>query len=137
MRRFFAAVAVCAPCVVAIGRKPMRLLVIEDDRCQPAEGVAAFNRIMAAAAPPVETDMPPHAITGVLEHADGPVLTLRTRTGTIARVDDSEALRRKQIGVLVPGYAYTVQGTYDPTGALHAQAVARAKDSAAIWPLDR
>ena len=91
----------------------------------------------AAAAPPVETDMPPHAITGVLEHADGPVLTLRTRTGTIARVDDSEALRREQTGVLVPGNAYTAQGTYDATGALHAQAVTRAKASPAIWPPDR
>ena len=91
----------------------------------------------AAAAPSVETDMPPHAITGVLEHADGPVLTLRTRTGTIARVDDSDALRREQTGVLVPGNAYTAQGTYDSTGALHAQAVTRAKASPAIWPPDR
>jgi hypothetical protein len=91
----------------------------------------------AAQAAALNTPKPPHEITGVLEHVDGPVLTLRTRAGKIARVDDSEALRRKQIGVLVPGYAYTVQGTYDPTGALRAQAVARAKDSAAIWPLDR
>jgi hypothetical protein len=93
----------------------------------------------AAAAQPaaLNTHKPPHEITGVLEDADGPVLTLRTRAGKIARVDDSESIRRKQIGVLVTGYAYTVQGTYDSTGALHAQSVARAKDSAAIWPLDR
>jgi hypothetical protein len=91
----------------------------------------------AAAAPPVETDMPPHAITGVLEHADGPVLTLRTRIGTIARVDGSEALRREQTGVLVPGNAYTAQGTYEPAGVLHAQTVWRAKPSPAIWPPDR
>jgi hypothetical protein len=93
----------------------------------------------AAAAKPaaLNTHQPPHEITGILEHIDGPVLTLRTRTGTIARVDDSDALRRKQIGVLVPGNAYTAQGTYDSTGALRAQSVARAKDSAAIWPLDR
>jgi hypothetical protein len=85
----------------------------------------------------LSTHKPRHQITGILEHADGPVLTLRTRAGKIARVDDSESLRRKQIGVLVTGYAYTVQGTYDSTGALHAQSIARAKDSAAIWPLDR
>jgi hypothetical protein len=93
----------------------------------------------AAAAQPaaLNTPKPPHEITGVLEQVDGPLLTLRTRAGKIARVDASEALRGKQTGVLVPGHAYTVQGTYDPTGALHAQAVARAKDSAAIWPLDR
>jgi hypothetical protein len=80
---------------------------------------------------------PPHAITGVLEHADGPVLTLRTRAGTLARVDDSDALRTKQIGVLVQGNAYTVQGTYDSSGALHALTVGRAKASPAIWPPDR
>ncbi|MGB6177471.1 MAG: hypothetical protein WBF43_14320, partial [Methylocella sp.] len=95
-------------------------------------------RAVAAAQPAaLNIPKPPHEITGVLEHVDGPLLTLRTRAGTIARVDASEALRRKQTGVLVPGYAYTAQGTYDPTGALRAQAVARAKDSAAIWPLDR
>ena len=91
----------------------------------------------AAESAALDTNKPPHEITGVLEHVDGPVLTLRTRAGKIARVDDSESLRRKQTGVLVPGYAYTVQGTYDPTGALHAQAVARAKASPAIWPPDR
>jgi hypothetical protein len=69
-------------------------------------------------------------LTEVLEHADGQVLTLRTRAGKIARVDDSESLRRKQIGVLVTGYAY-IQGTYDSAGVLHAQSVARAMDSAA------
>ena len=97
-----------------------------------------FTRAAVAAKPAARnTHKPPHAITGVLEHADGRVLTLRTREGKIAEVDDSEALRRKQIGVLVPGNAYTAEGTYDSTRALHAQAVARAKNSPAIWPLDR
>ena len=53
----------------------------------------------------------PHQITGVLQQAAGTGLTLRTRAGTIARVDDSEALRREHTGVLVPGNAYTAQGT--------------------------
>ena len=56
---------------------------------------------------------------------------------TIARVDDSEALRKKQTSVLVPGKAYTAQGTYDSTGALHASTLARAKGSPALWPPDR
>jgi hypothetical protein len=97
-------------------------------------------RAEAAATPPaaLNTQALPHEITGVLEHADGPVLTLRTRAGRIARVDDSDALRSEQIGVLVPGNAYTAQGTtYDSTGALRAQAVGRAKPSPAIWPPDR
>jgi hypothetical protein len=85
----------------------------------------------------LNTHKPPHEITGVLERVDGSTLTLRTRAGKIARVDDSEALRKEQTGILVPGNAYTVQGTYDSIGALHAQAVARAKNSRAIWPSDR
>ena len=41
----------------------------------------------AAAAQPaaLNTPKPPHEITGVLEHVDGPLLTLRTRAGKIAR----------------------------------------------------
>jgi hypothetical protein len=88
--------------------------------------------------PALKAKAPPHGITGVLERADGPVLTLRTRAGKIARVVDSDAVRSGQIGVLVQGNAYTVEGTtYDSTGALHAQAVGPAKASPAIWPPDR
>ncbi|MGQ0443735.1 MAG: hypothetical protein ACT4O2_01050 [Beijerinckiaceae bacterium] len=80
----------------------------------------------------------PHEITGVLEHAEGEVLTLRTRTGKAALVDDSDARREDRIGVLVPGNAYTAQGTtYDSTGALRARIVTRAKPSPALWPPDR
>ena len=102
-------------------------------------GGGPFVPPAAAAAKPaaLNAHAPPHQITGVLEHVDGPVLTLRTRTGTIVRVDDSDALRSGQIGVLVPGNAYGVQGTYNSTGALHAQAVGRAKPSPAGWPPDR
>jgi hypothetical protein len=103
-------------------------------------GGGPFNAPAAAAAKPaaLNAHAPPHEITGVLEHAEGPVLTLWTRAGKIARVNDSDAVRTKQIGVLMPGNAYTVQGTtYDSTGALHAQTVGRAKASPAIWPPDR
>jgi len=94
----------------------------------------------AAAAKPaaLNAHAPPHEITGVLEHADGAVLTLQTRTGKIVQVDDSDALRLGQISVLVQGNAYTAQGTtYDSTGALRAQAVGRAMPSPAIWAPDR
>jgi hypothetical protein len=103
-------------------------------------GGGPFVPLAAAAAKPaaLNAHAPPHAITGVLEHADGPVLTLRTRAGKIARVVDSDAVRSGQIGVLVQGNAYTVEGTsYDSTGALHAQTVGPAKASPAIWPPDR
>ncbi|MGC2222831.1 MAG: hypothetical protein WA624_10885, partial [Methylocella sp.] len=100
-------------------------------------GGGPFVPPAAAAAKPaaLNAHAPPHQITGVLEHVDGPVLTLRTRAGTIARVDDSDAVL---IGVLVPGDAYGVQGTYyDSTGALRAHSVGRAKPSPAGWPPDR
>jgi hypothetical protein len=103
-------------------------------------GGGPFVASAAAAAKPaaLNTHALPHEISGVLEHANGPVLTLRTRVGKIVQVDDSDALRRGQTGVLVAGNAYTVQGTtYDSTGALHAQAVGRAKPSPAGWPPDR
>jgi len=65
-------------------------------------------------------------------------LVCRSITEVRLRVDDSDALRSGQIGVLVPGNAYGVQGTYyDSTGALRAQAVGRAKPSPAGWPPDR
>ncbi len=100
-------------------------------------GGGPFVPPAAAAAKPaaLKAHAPPHQITGVLEHVDGPVLTLRTRAGNIARVDDSDALL---IGVLVPGNAYGAQGTYyDSTGALRAHSVGRAKPSPAGWPPDR
>jgi hypothetical protein len=103
-------------------------------------GGGPFVPPAAAAAKPaaLNAHVPPHEITGVLEHAEGVVLTLRTRAGQIARVDDSDSLRSEKIGVLVQGNAYTAQGTtYDSTGALRAEAIGRAKPSPAIWPPDR
>jgi hypothetical protein len=102
-------------------------------------GGHAFVASAAAAAGPAAgiTQDSPHQVTGVLQPAAGTGLALRTRAGTIARVDDSEALREKHTSVLVPGKAYTAQGTYDSTGALHANALARVKGSSALWPPDR
>ena len=103
-------------------------------------GGGPFVPPAAAAAKPAALNAyaPPHEITGVLEHAEGAVLMLQTRAGKIALVDDSDARRGDQIGVLVQGNAYTAQGTtYDSTGALRAQTVTRAKPSPASWPPDR
>ena len=103
-------------------------------------GGGPFVPPAAAAAEPaaLNAHAPLHEITGVLEHAEGVVLTLRTCAGKIALVDDSDARRGDQIGVLVQGNAYTAQGTiYDSTGALRAQSIGRAMPSPAIWPSDR
>ncbi len=101
-------------------------------------GGHSFVASAAAAAGPAAS-LPqdfPHQVTGVLQPAAGTGLALRTRAGTIARVDDAEALRREHTGTLVPGKAYTAQGNYDSTGTLHATAVIRAKGLPAFWPPD-
>jgi hypothetical protein len=102
-------------------------------------GLGGGSYVPPAAKPAALTAHAPlHEITGVLENAEGAVLTLRTRAGQTALVNDSDALRSEKTGVLVQGNAYTAQGTtYDSTGALRAQAIGRAKPSPAIWPPDR
>ncbi len=78
-----------------------------------------------------------HEVTGTLVTVKGSRLTLRTRTGSVVRVDDSDARRRERSAVLVLGEAFYVMGTYDATGVLHAAAIVRAKRSQATWPADR
>ncbi len=99
--------------------------------------VSAAATAAAAGSAAGNTQESPHQVTGVLQPASGTGLALRTRAGTIARVDDSEALRREHTGILVPGKAYTAQGTYDSTGTLQANAITRAKGPPALWPPDR
>jgi hypothetical protein len=79
----------------------------------------------------------PHEVTGTLVAVSGSLLTLRTRTGSIARVDDSDAVRRERSAVLVLGEPFNVTGTYYAAGVLHATAIVRAKRSPATWPPDR
>ena len=77
----------------------------------------------------------PHEVTGTLVAISGAQLTLRTRTGKLARVDDSAAVRHERSAVLVVGKPFTAGGTYDG-GVLHATVIGRAKPSPATWPTD-
>ncbi|MGB8910560.1 MAG: hypothetical protein WCC84_17585 [Candidatus Cybelea sp.] len=86
---------------------------------------------------PRTTVSAPHQVTGTLVSISGSVLTLRTRTGIIVRVNDSDAVRHERSSVLVIGKPYNATGTYDASGALHAIAILREKPSPATWPPDR
>jgi hypothetical protein len=79
----------------------------------------------------------PHAVTGTLVAINGSYLTLRTRTGKMVRVDDSEAVRRERSVPLIVGEPLDAGGTYDAAGALHATTIVREKPSPAMWPIDR
>jgi hypothetical protein len=76
-------------------------------------------------------------VTGTLVEISGSLLTLRTRTGRIVRVDDSDAARHERSAVLIVGKPFNARGTYDAAGVLHAAAIVRAKPSPGTWPLDR
>ena len=79
----------------------------------------------------------PHEVTGTLVGKSGSRLTLRTRTGKIAHVDDTGAVRSERSVVFVIGENFSAQGTYDTAGVLHATAIVRAKPSSSTWPPDR
>jgi hypothetical protein len=79
----------------------------------------------------------PHEVTGTLVGIKGSMLTLRTRTGRLVRVDDSDAQRHERSSVLVLGEPFNARGTYSATGVLHAAAIVRAKRSQATWPADQ
>ncbi|MGB6518626.1 MAG: hypothetical protein WBE79_09015 [Candidatus Cybelea sp.] len=86
---------------------------------------------------PRATVSAPDEITGTLVTISGSILTLRTRTGMIARVNDSEALRHERSAVLVIGESFNAKGTFDSAGVLHATAILREKRSQGTWPPDR
>lgn len=79
----------------------------------------------------------PNTLTGTIRAIDGTTVTVQTRAGQTVRVDASEALARQQSTVLLVGRPIEVSGTYGANRVLHAQTIARAKPSPAVWRLDR
>ncbi len=79
----------------------------------------------------------PNELTGKLVAVSGSLLTLRTRSGKIVRVDAAGALARERSGVLVVGEPFDVRGKYDAAGVLHAAFIVRAKPLPSSWPPDR
>jgi hypothetical protein len=98
-------------------------------------GIAAQALQLSPAA--VASPSSPHVITGTLLALDGSTLTLQTRTGKAAKIDASQAVKNQQVGPLVVGTPFTVQGSsITATGALLATSVVRAKGSGDLWPPD-
>jgi hypothetical protein len=93
-------------------------------RATSSQGFAGINRM-------------PHEVTGVLIAIMGSQLTLRTRTGNVARVYDLDAVRHERSADLVVGEPFNARGAYDAARVLHATAIVRAKPSPATWPPDR
>ena len=87
---------------------------------------------------PVASLPSPHVITGTLQHVDGSVLTLKTRTGQSVKIDASQAIKNRQRPPsLTLGLPYTVQGSSSaPNGAALATTITRAKGSGPLWPPD-
>jgi hypothetical protein len=94
-----------------------------------------------AASPPAKAPLfafgAPHEVTGTLVVVRGSHFTLRTRTGKLVDVDNSDATRHEQSNVLVVGRAYNARGSYDAFGILRATAVVRVNSSLGTWPPDR
>ncbi len=76
-------------------------------------------------------------VTGTLLEISDSFLTLRTRTGRVVRVDDSDAVRHERSAVLIVGRPFNARGAYDAASVLHAAAIVRAKPSPGTWPPDR
>jgi hypothetical protein len=84
-----------------------------------------------------EAQMHAHQVTGQLLGIDKAILTLKSRSGSILKVDDGVAVRSYRTEDLVMGKFFTIRGNYDKTGTLHALAILRAKPSQSTWPPDR
>ncbi len=97
---------------------------------------AATPQAPLVKAPPAAVGTP-HQVTGTLVTISGAQIALRTRTGALARVDDSKAVLQERSAVLVVGRPFTAGGTYDSGGILHATVIVRAKPASATWPTDR
>ena len=87
---------------------------------------------------PVASPSSPHVVTGTLLAIDGSILTLETREGKTAKIDDSQAAANEQVGALKVGIPFTVEGSsLTATGALVATSIYRAKGSSGdLWPPD-
>jgi hypothetical protein len=94
---------------------------------------------IASAAVASAVVQPGHTISGTLIAVNGEALTLRTRTGNSVTIDASAAFQNERVtGPLKVGSPYTAQGmTFDASGALLTTAIARAKVTPGLWPLDR
>jgi hypothetical protein len=77
----------------------------------------------------------PHEISGTLLTVSGSTLTVQTRTGKSATIDDSQAIIGAPLFIGSPMTA--VGSSYTGSGALLATVIPKAKRGSALWPPDR
>ncbi len=80
--------------------------------------------------------LPGHSLYGFLTAMQKGALTLRTRTGALIAVDDSEAVKTHRSVIPVIGGALLVHGEYDAAGVLHAVSILKAQDLKTLWGQD-
>ena len=100
---------------------------------------ASQQSALALQPSPIASPDSPHIVTGALLAVNGKTLTLQTRGQKMVKIDDTLAVQKQQIGVLVIGAPITAEGSsYNPVGALQATSIYRAKGSSgALAPPDR
>jgi hypothetical protein len=103
-------------------------------------GVAVSPQVaIAHPAPPPQPALPAgvHEIFGTITSVNDTLVLLQDRNGQVLRVGTMPAVDAWQSVLPVVGQSVLVQGTFDNTGTLQAQAVMHAKPSPKLWPPDR
>lgn len=89
------------------------------------------------AQPTPNAEVKDHQIYGTIRSIKGAQFELETRDKRTVTCDAAEAVKNHQTVILAVGRQVAVSGQYDRKGVLKAEAVQRAKASAAVWPADR
>jgi hypothetical protein len=80
---------------------------------------------------------PGHEIYGKVVGYSNAIITLRTRTGKVLLVDETEAVKNDHRALPLIGRALVIDGTYTSDGSMQATSTFRAKDSPALWLSDK
>jgi hypothetical protein len=104
-----------------------------------AAAAAPSVRPQAAQASAAQIELPAgqHEISGTVQDIDATTLTVRTRSGTVIKVDGAAAFANFQAAPPSAGHGILVRGTIDESGVVHAVTLLHAKDNPAIWLPDR
>jgi hypothetical protein len=103
-----------------------------------ASKVAAVSKLSKPAAIEAVADpvIPGHAVYGTLTAMRKGALTLRTRSGKLVTVDNSQAVKAFHSVIPVIGGALLVRGEYDGKGIMHANSIQHAQDLKTLWGKD-
>jgi hypothetical protein len=101
----------------------------------PITAGAAVAKLASASS--VQISALGNQLSGWVDGINGTVLMIRKRNGDHATIDAKPARDAFQSVPIEMEEAITAEGNYDAQGVLHAQTIARAKYSPALWPPDR